>query len=338
MQAAQAKIDVRDETDLLAPLQRLVENDLKKVNSVILERMGSSVDLIPKLAGHLIFSGGKRLRPMLTMASAYLCGYEGQRHVNLAACVEFIHAATLLHDDVIDESDKRRGQATANALWGNQASILVGDFLFSKAFELMVEDGSLEVLRILSNASTRIAEGEVMQLEHSKNTNITLETYLTIASSKTAALFEASCKVGGTLAEKDPLKLLALADFGLNLGLAFQLIDDILDYAANQEIIDKNVGDDFKEGKITLPVILAYQQGSPEERNFWDRALRDKDQSAQDFSQALSYMRKHNIFEQSLKFAETYTEKAKKSLSVFNDSLVKSALLKTADFSLKRAY
>ena len=227
--------------------------------------MDSTVELIPQLAGHIVAAGGKRIRPMMTLAAARLCGYEGSRHIALAACVEFIHTATLLHDDVVDESDLRRGLASANAVWGNQASVLVGDFLFSRAFELMVDDGCLQVLKVLSKASSVIAEGEVQQLTTSNNTDTGETAYLELKGSKTAKLFEAACRIGAIVAERPKVEEDALETFGMNLGITFQLVDDSLDYSAKQSTLGKTIGDDFKEGKITLPVILAFRRGDDKE-------------------------------------------------------------------------
>ena len=251
----------------LAPLMALVADDLKRVNDVILRRMHSPVALIPQLASHIIAAGGKRMRPMLTLAAARLCGCEhGDRPVNLAACVEFIHTATLLHDDVVDESDLRRGLKTANAVWGNKASVLVGDFLFSRAFQVMVEDGSLDVLRILSNASATISEGEVLQLTTANDTETTESAYLEVIKAKTATLFAAAARVGAVVAGRGKPDEDALDSYGMNLGIAFQLVDDVLDYASRAETMGKAVGDDFRDGKITLPVVLAFLRGDEEQR------------------------------------------------------------------------
>jgi octaprenyl-diphosphate synthase len=245
----------------LDPLVALVAGGMNEVNSVILARMQSHVPLIPELAGHLIASGGKRMRPMLTLASAALLGYPGNRHFKLAATVEFIHTATLLHDDVVDHSDLRRGRKTANVIWGNSASVLVGDFLFSRAFELMVEDGSLKVLKILSNASAVIAEGEVNQLTTQRRVETREEQYLDVIGAKTAALFAAACRIAAVVAERDEATELALDSYGRNLGIAFQLVDDAIDYVSDAATMGKGVGDDFRDGKVTLPVILAYARG-----------------------------------------------------------------------------
>ena len=283
--------------EALHALQNLVGDELGEVNDVIVARMQSRVDLIPQLANHLIASGGKRLRPMLTLASAKLSGYVGDRQVKLAACVEFIHTATLLHDDVVDESDLRRGRATANAVFGNEASVLVGDFLFSRSFQLMVEDGSLRVLEILSNASSVIAEGEVAQLITNNDTSTSEDAYLEVIRAKTAALFAAACSIGAVVAERPNVEEDALESYGRNLGIAFQLVDDALDYSAEQAALGKTVGDDFREGKITLPVVLAYRRGSDDERAFWQQTLEDGDRGDDDFDRAVALMTKHGSLE-----------------------------------------
>ena len=259
-------VDLNDKRDARKPptLDRIIAltaDDLKGVNEVILEQMQSPVLLIPQLAGHIIAAGGKRLRPMLTLSSARLCGYTESRHIGLAACVEFIHTATLLHDDVVDESDLRRGAATANAVWGNKASVLVGDFLFSRAFELMVADGSLEVLKILSRASTVIAEGEVHQLVTANDTDTTEQDYLEVIQAKTAKLFAAAAEIGAVVSDRPAEEQTALETYGDHIGMAFQLIDDVLDYSAQQTTLGKAVGDDFRDGKITLPIVLAFRAG-----------------------------------------------------------------------------
>ncbi|MDP6952155.1 MAG: polyprenyl synthetase family protein, partial [Alphaproteobacteria bacterium] len=249
-------------------MQALVRDDLTAVNRVIVERMQSPVSLIPRLAGHITASGGKRLRSIVTLLASRLCGYVGERHQALAACVEFIHTATLLHDDVVDASDLRRGSATANAIWGNEASVLVGDFLFSRAFQLMVEDGSLDVLAILSGASAVIAEGEVMQLLTSNDTATSEDDYLAVITAKTARLFAAAAEIGAVVSERPAEQRQALYDYGEALGISFQLVDDALDYTAAEATLGKTVGDDFREGKITLPVVLAFARGDEHECAF----------------------------------------------------------------------
>jgi octaprenyl-diphosphate synthase len=322
----------------LEALRRHVNADLEGVNAVILDKMQSDVALIPQLASHIIAAGGKRLRPILTLASARLCGYGGDRHIALAACVEFIHTATLLHDDVVDESDLRRGSATANAVFGNQASVLVGDFLFSRAFELMVADGSLEVLGILSRASAIIAEGEVMQLITTNDTETTEDAYLDVISSKTAALFAAACRVGGVVAEAGRTEVEALDSYGRNLGVAFQLIDDALDYASREATLGKAIGDDFKEGKITLPVVLAFRRGTDDERAFWRRCLEEMDQRGDDLGVAQELMRRHNALADTVERARHYGDKARDALGLFPESPLKTALSDAIQFTVDRAF
>src|SRR5512136_3470084 len=254
-------------------LVALVAPDMERVNSTILSRTGSEVAMIPEVANHLISSGGKRLRPMLTLAMARLGGYSGDGHVKLAAAVEFMHTATLLHDDVVDESDMRRGKVAARMLWGNEASVLVGDFLLGQAFRMMVEVGSLRALEILSSAAATIAEGEVMQLAAAKNTATTEDEYLAVVRGKTAELFAAACEVGPVLCARPRDEEAACRSFGMNLGITFQLVDDVLDYGGAAAKLGKNVGDDFREGKITLPVVLAFRRGGDAEREFWRRTL-----------------------------------------------------------------
>jgi len=322
----------------LQNLLALVDGDLKAVNETIVRRMHSSVDLIPQLAGHIIAAGGKRMRPMLTLASARMCGYRGQRHIGLAACVEFIHTATLLHDDVVDASDLRRGRATANAVWGNKASVLVGDFLFSRAFQVMVEDGSLPVLAILSNASAVIAEGEVLQLTTANDTETSEQAYLEVIRAKTAALFSAACRVGAAVAERPKAEEDALEAYGLNLGIAFQLVDDALDYASDTATMGKEVGDDFRDGKITLPIVLSFLRGDEDERAFWRRTLEELDQKDGDLTRAVELMRKHNALADTIERARHYGRIAKDSLGIFADGAEKRALIDLIDFAIERAY
>ena len=315
----------------------LVAADLSQVNQLIVEHMDSPVALIPQLAGHLIAAGGKRLRPILTLATSRMCGYEGARHLGLAACVEFIHSATLLHDDVVDESRLRRGLDTANAVWGNQASVLVGDFLFSRAFQLMVCDGSLEVLEILSGASAVIAQGEVQQLATTNNVDTTLEDYLGVIRAKTAALFAAAASIGAVVADRPSVERDRLHDYGLNLGIAFQLIDDLLDYAADEQVLGKSVGDDFREGKMTLPVVLAVQRGGAEDRPFWTRTLADLDQSDGDFAHAVALMQRYSTLDETRSQARAYGVAARDALAHFPPSRYRQALLELVDFCIARS-
>ena len=319
-------------------LGNLVAHDLVQVNEVIINRMESPVALIPQLAGHIIAAGGKRLRPLLTLASARLCGYEGRRHLSLAACVEFIHTATLLHDDVVDESGLRRGLATANSLWGNKASVLVGDFLFSRAFQLMVADGSLQVLDILSSTSAMIAEGEVLQLVTSNDTTTSETAYLDVIKAKTARLFAAACRIGAVVAERSEAEENALESYGLNLGIAFQLIDDVLDYSSTKADLGKTIGDDFREGKISLPVILAYRRGSEDERVFWRRALEDLEQEDGHLEKAILLMEKHNCLSDTVERARHYGAIARDALGIFPDSEEKDILIDVVDFCIDRAF
>ena len=319
-------------------LTALVADDLMRVNALILARMQSPVALIPQLAGHIIAAGGKRLRPMLTLASSRLCGYRGDRHLALAAAVEFIHTATLLHDDVVDASGLRRGLATANAVWGNKPSVLVGDFLFSRAFQLMVVDGSLKVLDILSRASAVIAEGEVLQLMTANDLDTTEAKYLEVINAKTAALFAAAARIGAVLGERKDTEEKALEAYGRNLGIAFQLVDDMLDYSAQQAELGKAVGDDFRDGKITLPVVLAFQAGDEDERQFWRRSLEEMDQRDGDLDRAFNLMNRRGTLKATLERARLYAETARGALSIFHDSAERRALDDVIDFCLERGY
>ncbi|MDP4594287.1 MAG: polyprenyl synthetase family protein, partial [Beijerinckiaceae bacterium] len=284
-------------------LVNLVAADMGKVNSTILSRSISDVSMIPEVANHLISSGGKRLRPMLTLATAGLCDYTGEGHIKLAAAVEFMHTATLLHDDVVDESDMRRGKLAARMVWGNEASVLVGDFLLGQAFKMMVEVGSLPCLEVLSSAAAIIAEGEVMQLSAAKDTQTTEDDYLAVIRAKTAALFAAACEVGPLMAQRPKGDIAACRSYGANLGVAFQLIDDALDYGGSAAVLGKNVGDDFREGKITLPVVLSFRRGDAKDRAFWKRTLEDNDIRDGDLETALATMRRHNALEDTMERA-----------------------------------
>jgi octaprenyl-diphosphate synthase len=319
-------------------LRQLVADRMAATNREILHRMDSDVALIPQLASHLIAAGGKRIRPMLTLGCASLCDYRGDSDVLLAACVEFIHTATLLHDDVVDESDRRRGNPTANVLWGNQASVLVGDFLFTRSFQLMIKTGSLEVLGILCGAAAEIAEGEVLQLVIANNTESSEDDYLKVIKAKTAALFAAACKVSAVIAGRSAAEAQALDDYGHNLGIAFQLIDDALDYAADGATIGKNTGDDFREGKVTLPVLLAIARGSETERQFWRRVIENPaDQTEADWPQALRHIERHNTIAETLARARAYGQKAKQALTIFPAGEAREALAEAVDFAIERA-
>ena len=319
-------------------LTELTAEDMQQVNQSIVDRMESPVILIPQVARHITAAGGKRLRPMLTLACARMCGYTGSRHVQLAACVEFIHTATLLHDDVVDESDLRRGAASANAIWGNKASVLVGDFLFSRAFELMVEDGNLDVLRILSQASSIIAEGEVLQLVTANDTQTTEADYLQVVQRKTAKLFAAAAEVGAVIAGADEHLRVALESYGHNLGMAFQLVDDVLDYSARQTVLGKTVGDDFREGKITLPVVLAFRSGNEEDKSFWRRTLEDLEQKKSDFGRAAAMLEHSGAIEATTEYARDYATKARSALDALPPGDIRSALSEAAAFSVHRSY
>jgi octaprenyl-diphosphate synthase len=294
--------------------------------------------MIPEVANHLISSGGKRLRPMLTLAMARLAGYTGDGHVKLAAAVEFMHTATLLHDDVVDESELRRGKLAARMLWGNEASVLVGDFLLGQAFKMMVEVGNLRTLEILSSAASVIAEGEVMQLAAAKDTSTTEDEYLAVIRSKTAELFAAACEVGPVLADRAKADLAACRSFGMNLGIAFQLVDDALDYGGKSARLGKNVGDDFREGKITLPLVLSFRRGSKQEREFWIRAIEQGGTSDADLEHALGLMAKHRALEDTIGRAQHYGAMAKDALALFPPSPMKQALEQAVEFCIGRAH
>ena len=323
--------------DALTDLAAQVREDLAECNRTILAHMDSPVALIPQLAAHIVAAGGKRLRPVLTLATARLCGYGGgMRHVGLAACVEFIHTATLLHDDVVDESQLRRGLASANAVFGNQASVLVGDFLFARAFQLMVADGSLRVMEILSAAAATIAEGEVLQLVTQNDLATPEDRYLEVVRGKTAALFAAACEVGPVIAGRPLAEQQALREYGMNLGIAFQLVDDALDYAADQATLGKTVGDDFREGKITLPVLAAYAAGDATERGFWHRTIEASEQTEADLDEALRLMAAHGAIATTLDRAADFAAMAKQRLALFPDSRLRRSLEAVADYTVSR--
>ena len=328
----------RDPEASLADLVALVSGGMERVNATILSRTGSDVEMIPEVANHLISSGGKRLRPILTLATADLCDYSGDGAVKLAASVEFMHTATLLHDDVVDESDMRRGKVAARIKWGNEASVLVGDFLLGQAFRMMVEVGSLKALDILSAAATIIAEGEVMQLTAAKNIETSEDEYLAVISAKTAELFAAACEVGPVLAARTEAEQAACRAYGMNLGIAFQLIDDVLDYGGTSDSLGKNVGDDFREGKITLPIVLAVRRANDTERAFWTRTLEQGDVKAEDLDTARATLRRHGALEETMARARLYGDRARAALGTFPPSPMKQALLQVVDFCIARAY
>ncbi|WP_406856624.1 polyprenyl synthetase family protein [Alsobacter sp. KACC 23698] len=322
----------------IEPLVKLTAQGMERVNQLILARVGSDVLLIPEIAKHLINSGGKRLRPMLTLATSVLCSYEGDGDMKLAAAVEFMHTATLLHDDVVDGSEMRRGKLAARMLWGNEASVLVGDFLLGQAFKMMVEVGSLQALDVLSTAAAVIAEGEVMQLAAAKNTETTEDEYLAVIRGKTAALFAAACEVGPIIAGRAKAEQTACRSYGANLGIAFQLVDDALDYGGLSADLGKKVGDDFREGKITLPVVLSFRRGTDEERAFWKKTLECGEASDADLQQAIAIMRRHRAIEDTVERARHYGAMAKDALALFPDSAMKGSMLEAVDFCIARSH
>ena len=323
----------------LNPLERLgarLAEDLALVDALIRTRMASeNAPRIPEVTAHLVGAGGKRVRPLLTVAAARLCGYDGEDHVKLAATVEFIHTATLLHDDVVDESAQRRGRPTANLLWDNQSSVLVGDYLFARSFQLMVETGSLRVLDILSGAAATIAEGEVLQLTAARNLATTEATYLKVVRGKTAALFEAACEVGGVVAGAPEVQVRALATFGDALGIAFQLVDDWLDYGGAGDATGKNLGDDFREGKLTLPVIRALPMADDAERDFWRDAI-ERGRST-DFDRARAIVEAHGTLEATRREALAWRDRAKDALAALPDGELRTLMAELADFVVERA-
>ncbi len=323
-------------------LADLMASDIEAVETLLKDRAKSPVAIIPDLSGYIVSAGGKRLRPLVTLAAARACGATGEAAMApvhaLAAAVEFIHTATLLHDDVVDESDLRRGKPAAKSVWGNSASILVGDFLFARAFTLMVETGRMEVLDILSNASCVIAEGEVHQLAVQGRLDLPTEDYLQIIEAKTAALFEAAARSGAVCVDGSAEEVHALAEYGKNLGLAFQLVDDALDYGGTTSVIGKSVGDDFREGKITLPVVIARRRGDSADREFWDRALTLDTQDSADLTHAIHLIRKTGAAEATLDEARAYISIAKNALRTLPASPFLSALADLADFCVERAY
>jgi len=326
--------------DSAKPHDRLAKTlapEMAAVNALIRDRMASEhAPRIPEVTAHLVEAGGKRLRPMLTLATASLCGYEGDHHVKLAATVEFIHTATLLHDDVVDESQRRRGRPTANLLWDNKSSVLVGDYLFARSFQLMTECGSLRVLDILANASAVIAEGEVLQLTAAQNIATDSDTYLRVIRGKTAALFAAACEVGGVVAGAPEAQVRALRDYGDALGIAFQMADDLLDYGGSDTAIGKNTGDDFREGKLTLPVILAITRGDDHEHIFWKRVIEKRDQHEGDLAHAMELMRRHRTLEATRDEARAWAARARAALQALPDHPLRAMLVDLADYVVAR--
>jgi len=328
--------DGKRQTASIKLLLDLTADGMKRVNELILSKAGSDVEMIPEVANHLISSGGKRLRPMLTLAAAEMFGYAGDAHVKLATSVEFMHTATLLHDDVVDESDLRRGKKTARMIWGNQASVLVGDFLLGQAFRMMVDVGSLDALDVLSTAATIIAEGEVMQLAAAKHLETTEDEHFAVIKAKTAALFSAAAEVGPIVAGASRTDRAALRSYGMNLGLAFQLIDDALDYGGSTKDLGKNVGDDFREGKVTLPVILAYRRGTGAEREFWKRAIEDNQTDDAALEKATGLMTKHAAIADTIARARHFGDIARDALAPLPATSHKTALIDVIDFCISR--
>lgn len=327
-----------DDVNPLQVLQAMMSDDMKSVNAMIVDNMRSDVPLIPQLASYLIASGGKRIRPLLTLSATALFDGDMTRAHRLAAAVEFIHTATLLHDDVVDDSKERRGKESANVVFGNEASVLVGDFLFSRAFQLMVADGSLDVLRILSTASAIIAEGEVLQLSAQNNIATTIEEYLKVIEGKTASLFAAACEVGPVIAEQSDEMISALRGYGMNLGMAFQIIDDVLDYSSTREAMGKAVGDDFREGKITAPILFALEKANDEEKAFWQRTLGDKNQKDGDLESAQNLIVRHQALKKGMAFAQQFGNQAISSLDAIQDSDLKTILIDLVGFTIQRDY
>ncbi|PWR01683.1 polyprenyl synthetase family protein [Meridianimarinicoccus roseus] len=328
------------DTAAVKPVERLssvLAPDMEQVNLLIRERMASEhAPRIPEISAHLIEAGGKRLRPMLTLAAARMCGYEGPHHIHLAATVEFIHTATLLHDDVVDESDKRRGRPTANLLWDNKSSVLVGDYLFARSFQLMIETGSLKVLDILANASATIAEGEVLQLTAARNLATDESVYLKIVRGKTAALFSAATEVGGVVAGASDAQVRALFTYGDALGIAFQIADDLLDYGGASMQTGKNIGDDFRERKLTLPVIKAVARADAEERAFWVRTIEKGKQEDGDLEHALALLDRHGAMEAARADANVWTNRAKTALAAHPPSDLRDMLIELANYVVAR--
>ncbi|WP_336294181.1 polyprenyl synthetase family protein [Bartonella sp. CB169] len=327
---------IRNNQMSLQSLISLTKSDMERVNQFILSMAKSEVEMIPEISNHLISSGGKRLRPMITLASAHMFGYQGDGHIKLATAVEFMHTATLLHDDVIDESNLRRGKSTARMIWGNQASVLVGDFLLGQAFKMMVDVASIEALSVLANAAAIIAEGEVMQLSAANNIETSTSDYLKIINAKTAALFSAAAEVGPIIAGYTDKERSALREYGTFLGLAFQLIDDALDYGGTSQNLGKNIGDDFREGKITMPVILAYTRSNTVEKTFWKEALENSNNNDEAFAHAQDLIKKYDSLIDTIEQARVYGQRAINALTSMNKSPTYNALIETVNFCIAR--
>lgn len=336
MTALNRKNETKTSESPLDALQSQLADDMASVNAMIIARMDSPVPMIPELAGYLIAAGGKRIRPLMTLASTALYNGDMVRAHRLATSVEFIHTATLLHDDVVDDSDERRGQKSANAVFGNEASVLVGDFLFSRAFQLMVEDGNLHVLKILSDASAIIAQGEVLQLATQGDLATSMDAYLDVIKGKTAALFAAACEVGPLIADSNLNAAQIMAEYGMNLGIAFQIADDVLDYASSSEKIGKTVGDDFREGKMTAPVIIALASANDEDRAFWKRTMQDREQSDSDLVRAQAILKRHDALNKGLTMARNYAQKAREALAEAPDSPIRATLDALALYTVER--
>ena len=320
-------------------LKNLLNGKLESVEKLINTKLNSDVDLIKKMSDYHLNSGGKRIRALLTMGSAKLGGYlDGKRDINLAACVELIHSATLLHDDVIDESEVRRGNKTTNAIWGNQSSILVGDYLLSRCFEMMVDDGDQEILKLLSSTSSKIAQGEVLQLQHKGEADLLEENYIKIINLKTAALFAAATKVGSCISNMDKKKKDALESYGKNLGLAFQIADDALDYFSKEKIFGKQIGKDFFEGKVTLPIIIVFQKSNMIERNFLTKIFKKDKREKEDFDETLKLIKKYKALETTFKRAEYFVNVSYDALGMFENSDEKNILQNLTGFSLNRSF
>ena len=326
----QSKVNTFDE------IKSTYENQLRQVDEHIKLKLSSHVELVGEMATHLMKTGGKRLRPLLTICSSEIFGYKGNRHINLAACVELIHNATLLHDDVIDKSETRRGFKTTNAIWGNKSSILAGDYLLSRCFEMMVDDGSQEVLKILSSVSSEIAQGEILQLQFEKQIDMVEKNYLDIITAKTASLFGASMRVGGCINDRSKKEKEALESYGRNLGICFQITDDILDYSSKEKVFGKKIGNDFIEGKITLPIILLFQKASVKEREILNQYFTQKIRTENEFNQVLKLINKYNVIETCKKRADYFSNVASDSLSIFEKNFIVQKLQELSFFIINR--